>query len=499
MAKLGEVFRLSGEPTYTFVEPLKYHDIKVSLDTPGRCLVLEGPSGIGKTTTIRKAAAEIGADANIKILNARVPREAAEIATLIDQEAFGTIIVDDFHRLEEPVKDSLANKMKVLADAGNDHSKLVLIGINKAGQQLVKFARDLGSRMDLYKLESNPEEKLLELVSSGEQALNVSIRAKEQIAKAAQGSFQIAQLLSHRACTLSKVTETENMLTRPIDVSFDVVTENVMESLSREFDEVAKIFARGPKLRREGRAPYLRLLRWLSESDEWALDIRDKIKTTPEHGESVGQVISKKYLDAFMAGEHSKLLESHFTYDAEGEILSVEDPRLVFYLKNLNWRAFVRRCGYTLDYFPWKYDFALSFSGQDRTLAKSIFDALTERQISAFYDFDHVDRMLANDIEEYLAPIYRSEARFVVPLLSASYPTRIWTKFESDQFKDRFGEKSVIPISFTNIPGNLFSPDQKVGGLSFNPDEVFKEQISLIVESLAAKLLRDKQNSPPQE
>jgi replication-associated recombination protein RarA len=136
VAKLGEVFRLSGEPTYTFVEPLKYHDIKVSLDTPGRCLVLEGPSGIGKTTTIRKAAAEIGDESQIRILNARIPRQAVAIADLLDQEDFGTVIVDDFHRLDESTKDALANKMKVLADAGDENSKLVLIGINKQGNSL---------------------------------------------------------------------------------------------------------------------------------------------------------------------------------------------------------------------------------------------------------------------------------------------------------------------------------------------------------------------------
>jgi hypothetical protein len=262
--------------------------------------------------------------------------------------------------------------------------------------------------MDLYKLESNPEEKILELIALGEVALNIKILAKGSIAKAAQGSFQIAQLLCHRACTLAKVTQTCHGDPFSIEIGFDVIVENVMESLSREFDDVAKTFARGPKLRKEGRAPYLRLLRWLSESEDWALDIRDKIKTTPEHGESVGQVISKKYVDAFLVGEHRDLLEANFNYDPEGEILSVEDPRLVFYMKNLNWRAFTKRCGYTLDYFPWKYDFALSFAGADRKLAKALFDGLSAREITAFYDFDHVDRVLANDVEEYLAPIYRS-------------------------------------------------------------------------------------------
>ena len=57
---LEDVFKRSGLPTYTFVEPAEYNHLKVALRTPGRGLVIEGPSGIGKTTAVRRAAADIG-------------------------------------------------------------------------------------------------------------------------------------------------------------------------------------------------------------------------------------------------------------------------------------------------------------------------------------------------------------------------------------------------------------------------------------------------------
>ena len=44
-----------------------------------------------------------------------------------------------------------------------------------------------------------------------------------------------------------------------------------MSDLGRQFKEVAVTFARGSKIRREGRAPYLHILRWLSEAEEWSL------------------------------------------------------------------------------------------------------------------------------------------------------------------------------------------------------------------------------------
>ena len=46
MAFLQDVFKDSGVPTYTFVEPNEYIKIVVTLSTKGRCLVVEGPSGI---------------------------------------------------------------------------------------------------------------------------------------------------------------------------------------------------------------------------------------------------------------------------------------------------------------------------------------------------------------------------------------------------------------------------------------------------------------------
>jgi hypothetical protein len=77
----------------------------------------------------------------------------------------GTVIVDDFHRLDDATKARLSDFMKVLADSEDASSKLILIGINKAGQQLVKFAHDLGLRVDVFKLETNSDEQIEKLVT----------------------------------------------------------------------------------------------------------------------------------------------------------------------------------------------------------------------------------------------------------------------------------------------------------------------------------------------
>ena len=58
--ELQDVFKLSGIPHYTFVPPVEYTRLLVALRTPGRSIVVEGPSGIGKTTAVVNAISEAG-------------------------------------------------------------------------------------------------------------------------------------------------------------------------------------------------------------------------------------------------------------------------------------------------------------------------------------------------------------------------------------------------------------------------------------------------------
>lgn len=83
-----------------------------------------------------------------------------------------------------------------------------------------------------------------------------------------------------------------------------------MNDLRRIFFAPTIAFARGSKLRREGRAPYLHILRWLSEESDWSLDLRQAVRIRPEHRGSVGQVVEKGYLES-MTENLSYLKTSH--------------------------------------------------------------------------------------------------------------------------------------------------------------------------------------------
>ncbi|HEY1607395.1 MAG TPA: TIR domain-containing protein [Allosphingosinicella sp.] len=480
-------------PTYTYVTPDKYSEIKVAVRTPGRCVVLEGPSGIGKTTIVTKVLEELRFESSPTVLSARRPQDVEIIAHLPEIKDFGIVVVDDFHRLSDTVKAQLSDFMKVLADTEDKGSQLVLIGINKAGEQLIQYGYDLGLRIDIFRLEANSPEKILELIRLGEEALNVSIAHREAVAERAGGSFQIAQLLCHKLCTHIGVTETAGERVS-IDRSVDSVIEDVMVDLGRQFKRAAVAFARGTKIRREGRAPYLHILKWLSESDDGALDLREAMNAHPDMKGSVGQVVEKGFLKGLLNDPEKKNIFSNVLfYDPDTYVIGIEDPKFFFYLKNLVWRAFTRQCGFAGDYFRGKYDFALSFAGQDRPLVEELAGQLKEREISVFYDFDEQHQILGQNVEEYLSPIYRSEARYVVPFLSREFPKRIWTKFESDQFRERFGENSVFPIRFIDVEGGWFTDEGKHGGLAYDPAQDAVPQVEKIVETLAARLIEDRE------
>lgn len=488
---LEDVFKTSGIPTYTFVKPAEYTKLKVALRSKGRGVIVEGPSGIGKTTCITKAIDELGMDGFILPLSSRKIDDLDYIKELPSLGGnLGIVIIDDFHRLPENVKKNLADYMKTLADEETEDTKLVLIGINKAGDTLIKFADDLNNRIDTIRFEINPREKIIELIEKGEEPLNITIEAKEDIIEEAKGSFHITQMLCKEACLVSDLTE-NSPEPRIIFSSIENIKNKVMAELERTFYEPAKQFSTGTKLRREGRAPYLHMLKWLSESEDWSIQMNDIIAQHPEIKGSISQVVEKGFLLNLVTG--NPIIQKVIHFDPSSKVLSIEDPKFLFFIRNIAWSKFSRKVGFLGDRFSSRYDFALSFAGANRTLAEKIADELMENEVEVFYDLKEQHNILAENIEDYLAPIYSSEARYVIVLLSSEYPKRIWTKFESDQFKARFGENSVIPIWFSNTDPSLFDETRKYGGIRFNVDHDMDSEVKRICGLLLAKISENRQ------
>lgn len=479
-----EVFKVSGVPTHTFVPPSAFDRLKVALRTPGRGVIIEGPSGIGKSTAVTKVLEELNLGGKVTMLSARDPLDAEYIAMLPELTSVGTVIVDDFHRLEEGTKAAVADLLKVTADREDAERKLVIIGINEAGRSLVEAAPDLANRMEVIRFEVEPNTKIAQLVSAGENAFNVGIEATQHIVDNARGSFYIAQLLCWDACVEAGVLERPDKLVT-ISTSYAAVQRRVVARQKERFGDAVKAFARGTKFRPGGRAPYMHILKWLAESDSWSVHIPDEMRKHPTEKASVQVVHDRGYL-ASLCDQHAIAKLVHF--DTNTDVLSVEDPMLVYYLRSISWAEFVREVGFTKVDYDENYDVALSFAGEDRAYADHLRDALEDLGHAVFYDMAEQHRILGEDVEAYLGPIYNSGSRFVVAILGEMYGRKRWTLFESDQYRDRIKKGEVLPIWSTKVPPLPTDEMRKRGGLNFDPDGDLRKQAIDHGEVIAKKL-----------
>ena len=495
MAFLQDVFKDSGVPTYTFVEPNEYIKIVVTLSTKGRCLVVEGPSGIGKTTCVLKALEYLGMGDSIQLLTPRKKKDILSIEKILDNnENIGTVIIDDFHLLSIENKNRLSDLMKTIADEDREDVKLVLIGINRAGDSLVSLAPDLNNRITTVKFEVNPDSKILELIEKGEVALNARIKYREQIVRRSNGSFHIAQLICKELCIIERVIMTQDNK-KELNTDINYVVDKIMTDLSRVFEVKAREFAIGSRLRSSGRAPYFHLLYWLSESKDWTIRMADIYLKYPTHKASISQVADKGFLYKLI--NNSENIKSVIHYDEYSKVLTVEDPKFMFYLQNLDWTDFVKRIGFSKINFDKKYDFALSFAGEVRSIVAELAILLfEEHECSVFYDFNEQHKIIGEDLTDYFEPIYKSDAEFIIVFLDRNYPRKLWTNFESDKFKERFGEHAVIPIIFKGCEPTQFDKLANIGYLSFDPEKEQSEQIKSIADIIVKKLGEKRRNEP---
>ena len=194
------------------------------------------------------------------------------------------------------------------------------------------------------------------------------------------------------------------------------------------------------------------------------------------------QVLSKGFLTALI--KSSEDIERVLHFDETSNILVVQDPQFVFYIRNLSWPRLAEEVGFLSMDFPARYDFALSFAGPDRAIAEALFNALAEHELEVFYDRNEQHRILAEDVEEYLAPIYSSDALLVVCILGPAFPKRIWTKFKSALFKQRFKSGEVIPIVLDTAPLGAFDLPAQVGYISWDTSADFAAQVTKVAESV---------------
>ncbi|MFK8184256.1 MAG: TIR domain-containing protein [Phormidesmis sp.] len=325
-----EVFKTSGVPTITFVEPEKFHLIKLALMQPGVGVVIEGPSGIGKTTALKKALEEtIPEDKDVQIfsLSARKPKDLSRIKT-IRQWHSGVAVVDDFHRLSIELQEMLVDYLKYLAD-NELPKKLIIVGIPSTGKRLVNLAFDIAMRVKFFRLGRVRDEIVLKMINRGEAALNIVFERKSDIVRSANGSLNVAQSLCYHLVAREGFVETQSN-TEIISGDIEIVISEVMSNeMALKFDDTVRSFA---ALDDHTERTCIEILKELSHSSEGFLSLKQIQDSRPELSSGIESFIEYEYITRLY--EKCPDSQNYLVYDNELCALVVDDPQLGFYLSN---------------------------------------------------------------------------------------------------------------------------------------------------------------------
>jgi predicted MPP superfamily phosphohydrolase len=348
----ADVFRTTRMPTHTLVETPQLEDLRFEMTVPGRLLVVEGPSGIGKTVAVKHALEWVTTNGHghwqSTYLNVKDESDVARIDALLQQptaELRGYTIIDDFHDLDPERKRRLGRHAKALADRDGQEAKLIFVGIPRVHESLARDVPDLGSRMTTTRIRRVEVAHIRELIEKGEQALNVSFAHRARLAVGAQGSFIIAQRLCETAVRKAHVWETVRVRTR-LDHDVPELLPTVRESLQAELYPRVQAFAMQDD-GAEARGAALALLWHLREADDGSMQLSYIRPRYPELHDAFELLLRKIAEPSGDAGWRSL-----FYCDPAGGQIAIEDPKLHFYLKHLAWEQLGRDCGVELRVLP---------------------------------------------------------------------------------------------------------------------------------------------------
>ncbi|WP_345973010.1 TIR domain-containing protein [Sulfurimonas diazotrophicus] len=479
-----EVFVTEGIPKFTFVKPPNFNEILLDIRHPGKPVIIEGQSGTGKTTCVRKILEQLGGEA-AEYLTARDATNIHRIEEIIRSRAPGRFVIDDFHRLATETQEQLANIAKFAAESGQtstSQTKLVLIGINQVGSELIQLVPDIAKRTGIHRIQAGSKVDIERLIKEGSAALNVDIPDVESVFKESRGDYWLTQQLCQTICIMNDVLET---LDNKRELSFDIalLRKRVVERLSAAFYPAVKEFCRGVRFR-PNNDPYLKLLQKISQQESSIVDLNELANSNEDIRGSINNIKGSRL--AILLRDKPTCAR-HFYYNAETTNFAIEDPALFYFLKHLDWAKLRHDCGFRAAGRDVEYDFAVSFAGENRELAREIAQQLSLLDAHVFYDEHFEANFLGGAWSTQFERIFGSDSRLVVCLLDNYYREKIWPTFERECFLPRVPDGDVIPIflddtTFVGIPKDII-------GIHFKRDENPESESARVTDEIAFKLI----------
>ena len=457
--KLEDVFKTVGLPPYTYIKPTYYGEVRADVLQPGKHLLIEGPSGIGKTCVAFKVFEELGWVVNDKFnyVSCRDADALDRIQAFLDIAGKGripspsVIVVDDFHLLPISKRVEIGSFLKRMSDRAFEHAappKAILIGIPTTGVSLLSEANDLGPRLGTYILSRASDAEIDRLISEGENALNVLFEDREVLLAESAGNFWLAQYISNKICATQEVFVTQDVTKI---LSFDLlgIRQRLMTELTQRYLPTARIFAKGKRWRPGGNKPYLEILLALCKISESVITLDKVLYVVPERRRPGIKAVRPRIAEVIFDAAKGNDLRKQMAFDPDAGF-SIEDPLFRYFLSNLEPKRLFQELGIGDETVEkgrlYSYDIGFSFAGEARQIVEAVNAEMKAEDVITFYDFDQQAFLLALDLEKTLGRVYSESCRFYLVFLDEHYRNKVWTKYEKDIMTQSGRKEHIIPI-----------------------------------------------------
>jgi hypothetical protein len=456
---LGDVFKTVGLPPYTYVKPTYYGEVRSDISQPGKHLLIEGPSGIGKTCVAFKVFEELGwaKDDKFSYVSCRDADGAERINGFLGVAAKGeipspsVIVIDDFHLLTVNKRAEIGSSLKRMSDRAFEHAapaKVILIGIPTTGVSLLSEAYDLGPRLGTYVLSRAPDIEIDRLISEGESALNVLFEDRNVLLAESAGNFWLAQYVCNKVCATQEVFETQE---DPKILTFDLLSirQRLMTELTQRYLPTARTFAKGKRWRPGGNKPYLEILLALCKIPESVVTFDKLLNVVPERRRPGIKAVRSRVAEVIYDPAKDNDLRKQLAFDPDAGF-SIEDPLFRYFITNLEPKRLFQELGIEDNTVErgrlYSYDIGFSFAGEARRMVEAINAQMKAEDVVTFYDYDLQAFLLALDLERTLGRVYAESCRYYLVFLDENYRQKVWTKYEKDVMTQPGRKEHIIPV-----------------------------------------------------
>lgn len=502
--ELASVFNEAAFPEITFVEPKEYRFIKASFKTPGKHITISGASGTGKTTIARKVLRELNVtEVDVLWINGRQYSEVESGIQVLAQE-LGTapsfndvtellalvkfVVIDDFHFIKKGARLEIASKLKLWHEK---NVRFIVIGIATSAEELYGVDPELGIRNDPYELKTQSNEFCEKLIKLGSDALNITFSPSltQEMVSASNGVPSIVHVIA-RVCCIDSDIEGKCEAAVSIHTTLKQIREAVLRIFHGKYRDKVVGLAKGKQQAKSVHNTYFDIVAFIANSQASEIPTESLYRSIVgviDDAKERGKKATSFYncLNNLSDVIEQKGLDDILFYKKGGNYISIEDPSFRFYLNLLDIEDIKSRVHLRSSQYP--YDVAVSFAADVRDTVEVFVQALKNRGINVFYDFDQQAQLWGKDLRIKLSEVYANEALYMVIFLSNAYPERDWTDFELSIGKSASQKRTdeyLLPLRIDDV--NVVGIHSTVGYIDLNQVGI-ERTADILVEKVDAR------------